>query len=584
MSKKSALPELQGFAKNAKNITTFNRAALNFDRVFLNELSRDQWSSQIDTFLNSMTDSVIEAALHKQPPEIQKYSANKIAEVLKEKRNYFKADMMKYYSFLSRTVAIVGTNDPELVSISKIDHGAVLVVINSVDSAGKISNELYRRRFDPADTKEIRIYGLEGNDKFVVTGKESKIKIRLIGGPGKDQFINNSNGRKVLVYDVKSDENLVSGEGFKNKISNDAQANTYTRLQTRYYNSTSPGIGFDYGNDGGIYVGAQLKSTTLGFRKEPYSTHQTLLVGRALNNVSYNIKYAGDFIKVVGNTDLEIALDSKLPTARTHFFGIGNNSEFDKTKTESYYLVHYALTNISLLLRSPIGSMLQVKYGPIFQSFKLNEKENEGKYISSIQTADSKEPFSAKSYGGARVGLEINTKNSQVTPTRGIELKVYGQSLMGLNKISNNTSQLGGKFTVYTDFISKEHVVLASTFGASHIFGNYEFEQAQFLGLMENLRGYRITRFAGRTRAYNNTELRINFGELNALLFRAPFGLLAFNDIGRVWADEEQSKSWHDGYGGGVWIAPLKRIVIAGSMTFSNEEKWLLLVNFGFQF
>jgi hypothetical protein len=29
---------------------------------------------------------------------------------------------------------------------------------------------------------------------------------------------------------------------------------------------------------------------------------------------------------------------------------------------------------------------------------------------------------------------------------------------------------------------------------------------------------------------------------------------------------------------------PLNRVVIAGSMTFSNEEKWLLLVNFGFQF
>lgn len=83
---------------------------------------------------------------------------------------------------------------------------------------------------------------------------------------------------------------------------------------------------------------------------------------------------------------------------------------------------------------------------------------------------------------------------------------------------------------------------------------------------------------------YNNTEVRINFGELNALLFRAPVGLILFNDVGRVWADEEKSDALHDGYGAGLWIAPLKRIVIAGSMTFSNEEKWLLLVNFGFQF
>jgi hypothetical protein len=584
IKKKSLLPELQGFRKKAKDITTFNRAVLNFDHFFLNELSEDDWSGQIDIFLNSMSDSVIEAALHKQPPEIQKYSAKKIAEVLKEKRRYFKTDMMNYYRFLSRIVSIVGTDNSELFSIAKSEHEIVVVTVSKIDSTGAVSDKLYEREFDPDDTKEIQIYGLEGDDRFVVIGKESKIKIRLIGGPGKDEFNNNSNGRKVFVYDVKADQNLVAGEGIRNKISNDAQANTYTRLQTHHYNLTSAGIGFEYANDGGIYIGASLKATTLGFRKEPYGAHQTLLIARAINNVSYRINYSGEFIKVVGNTDLLVQVDSKLPTARTHFFGIGNNTTFDKAEGQSYYLAHYDLSSISATLRSPINPWFQVKYGPLFQTFKLSEKENRDKYISSQQPFDSKAFHSTKWYGGAKLVFEINTKNSQVIPTRGIGLNIYGQSLMGLNKTSNNVSEVGGHFSLYTDFISKRHLVLASSFGASHIFGNYEIEQAQYLGLMEDLRGYRITRFAGRTRAYNNTELRVNFGEVNALLFRAPIGLLVFNDLGRVWADEEKSNAWHDGYGAGLWIAPLNRVVIAGSMTFSNEEKWLLLVNFGFQF
>ena len=582
LRKKSMLPELQGFEKKAKNITTFNRPALNFDRVFLNELSKEDWSEAVDAFLDSMKDSVIEAALSQQPREIQNYLAKKIAGILKEKRQYFKADMMNYYRFLSRTVSIVGTNDRELYSISTLEHGGILVTVSKVDSSGNASGKLYERKFDPDDTREIRIYGLEGNDRFVVTGKKSKIKVRLIGGPGKDQFTNKNASQKVLVYDVKADENLVEGD-FKNRITNDAQGNTYTRLQTHYYNSLSPGIGFEYAKDGGIYAGAALKLTRLGFRKEPYSMHQTLMVGRALNNVSYNIRYVAEFIKVFGNTDLNIVADSKLPTARTHFFGIGNNSVFANTRDEGYYLAHYNQTNISALFKTPINSELQIKYGPVFQSFKLREQQNEGKYISSLQN-ESKEMFSPRWFGGARLTFEINTKNSQVIPTRGVEASLYGQSLLGLNKVSNNTAQVGGNFSLYTDFISKKHVVLASTVGASHIWGKYEFEQAQYLGLMDNLRGYRITRFAGRTRMYNNTEVRINFGELNALLFRAPIGLIFFNDVGRVWADEEKSNVWHDGYGAGIWIAPLKRIVIAGSMTFSNEEKWLLLVNFGFQF
>jgi len=582
LRKKSMLPELQGFEKKAKNITTFNRPALNFDRVFLNELSEEDWSEAVDAFLYSMKDSVIEAALSQQPREIQNYSAKKIAGILKEKRQYFKADMMNYYRFLSHTVSIVGTNDRELYSISTLEHGIILVTVSKIDSSGNASVKLYERKFDPGDTREIRIYGLEGDDRFVVTGTKSKIKVRLIGGPGKDQFTSKSASQKVLVYDVKADKNLVEGD-FKNRITDDAQGNTYTRLQTHYYNSLSPGIGFEYAKDGGIYAGAALKLTRLGFRKEPYSMHQTLMVGRALNNVSYNIRYVAEVIKVFGNTDLIIVADSKLPTARTHFFGIGNNSVFDDTRGESYYLAHYDQKNISALFKTAINPELQIKYGPVFQSFKLSEQQNEGKYISSLPN-ESKEMFTRRWFGGAKLSFEINTKNSPVIPTRGVEVNLYGQSLLGLNRVSNNTAQVGGNFSLYTDFISKKHVVLASTVGASHIWGNYEFEQAQYLGLMDNLRGHRITRFAGRTRMYNNTEVRINFGELNALLFRAPIGLILFNDVGRVWADEEKSDVWHDGYGAGLWIAPLRRIVVAGSMTFSNEEKWLLLVNFGFQF
>ena len=384
LSKKSMLPELQGFKRKAKDITTFNRPALNFDRVFLNELSKEDWSEAIDSFLASMTDSVIEAAMAQQPLETQNYSAKKIAGILKEKRQYFKADMMNYYKFLSQTVSIVGANDRELYSISTLEHGVILIAVSKIDSSGNASGKLYERKFDPIDTREIRIYGLEGDDRFVVNGKKSKIKVRLIGGPGNDQFTNTSASQKVLVYDVKADGNVVNGI-FKNRISKDAQNNTYTRLQTHFYNSLSPGIGFEYAKDGGIYAGVALKLTRLGFRKEPYGMHQTLMVGRALNNVSYNIRYAAQFIKVFGNTDLTILANSKLPTARTHFFGIGNNSLFDNTRDESYYLAHYDQTNISALLGTPLIPALEIKYGPVFQSYKLNQKQNEGKYISSLQ-------------------------------------------------------------------------------------------------------------------------------------------------------------------------------------------------------
>jgi len=94
---------------------------------------------------------------------------------------------------------------------------------------------------------------------------------------------------------------------------------------------------------------------------------------------------SGEFIKVFGNTDLLVQVDSKLPTARTHFFGIGNNTTFDKGHGHGYYLAHYDLSSISAILRDPVNSWLQIKYGPLFQTFKLSEKGNGDKYISSLQ-------------------------------------------------------------------------------------------------------------------------------------------------------------------------------------------------------
>ncbi|HKC34973.1 MAG TPA: BamA/TamA family outer membrane protein, partial [Chitinophagaceae bacterium] len=588
VSGKNIVPETQGFREKAKDILTFNRPARNFDRYFLNSLPEDAWSRQIDEFLNSMTDSVIGYALHKQPAEIQKYSAEKIINTLKKRRQYFKDDMMRYYRFLSKTVSITGSNKQEEFTISKKENGTISVVVNKIDSSGNSSSKLYERTFDPAITKEIRIYGLEADDKFVVQGGESKIKIRLIGGPGNDKFINNGNSRKVLAYDVNFEQNIFLGDkSIHKKISNDPQNNNFTRIGF-LYDKSSLGISLEYSVDGGLFIGPKLKIVKQGFRKEPYSISHLFAVNKAFNSSSYHIKYNADFIKLFGKTDLLIRSDAKLPTSRTHFFGIGNNTVYDKTKpgAHKYYFARYDIMNVSVMARDSINSWFQIKYGPVFQYFKLRSKENENRYIATIYPdgGRSKEQYAGKYFAGGELGFEINTKNDQRIPTRGIDLNIYGRLLAGLNNFSNPVTETGANLSLYTDFISKKHIVIATNFGASHITGNYELEQAQYLGFKQNLRGFRIDRFAGRSRVYNNSELRFIKNDSNFGLFHGSFGLLLFNDIGRVWADNERSTKWHDGYGWGIWIAPLYHMVVGASLMYSKEEKNLAQINLGFQF
>jgi len=107
------LGPLQGLKAKTKNIATFNYSARNFDRRFLTELNKQTWIHEIDKFLASMTDTTIEKAIKKQPSEIHAYHTNSIISILKNKRVYFKEDMIHYYQFLSRKPSLPGSSLPE---------------------------------------------------------------------------------------------------------------------------------------------------------------------------------------------------------------------------------------------------------------------------------------------------------------------------------------------------------------------------------------------------------------------------------------------------------------------------------------
>jgi hypothetical protein len=581
------IPEIQGFKAKTDNIKTFNRAARNFDRSFLNELSEDESRKEVDTFLSRMTDEVIESSLHQQPQEIHKYHMQKIINTLKKRRRYFMENMMDYYEFLAKIVNIVGTNQRELFTITKNENKTVQVTVNKIDKKGNVSSVIYNRMFEPDVTKELRIYGLEDSDSFVVNGGHSGIKIRIIGGPGNDYFVNNGIPGNILVYDVSFEENHFSGNRLHKIVNSDPQNNSYNRLYYKY-SFINPGVSIEYNIDDGVFLGANLELTNQGFRKEPYASRQYIKATKALQTGSYHFRFDADFIKAIGNTDLLIRSDVKAPINVTNFFGIGNNTVFDKSKPGriKYYRARYDMADVSVLLRKQLQSWMRINFGPAFQFFHLEPDENKGKFVSNtaVNGLDPNTLYNRRAFAGPELRLDINSKNNQVLPTRGAVVDIYGRSLFGLNSYSRNLTQVGLDMGIFMSIAPETKVVLGTRFGVGHNIGHFEFQQAQYLGGTENLRGYRKQRFAGRTMVFNNTELRLKLADFSTYLFPGSIGMLAFHDIGRVWNKGETSTKWHNGYGAGIWVSPIKRFVVTASATFSKEEKGLPLVTFGFRF
>jgi hypothetical protein len=582
------IPEIQGFRAKAKDIKTFNRPARNFDRYFLSELDENTWSKYVDTFLHAMSDQVIETALHQQPRAIQHLQMNSIIDKLKNRREYFKSDMMEYYRFISDKVSIVGSNQREQFTITKKDDGSVHVLSNKIEKDGTVSSKIYERDFNPHVTKEIRIYALGDEDRFIIEGGNSPIKIRLVGGPGNDEFVNNGGPAKVLIYDAIFEKNVVSGNpGLHNKISKDPQVNRYNRFDFKY-NYIKPSVSFAYNIDDGLFLGAQVEVVRQGFRKEPYKSRQFVSGVRAFNTGALRFKYEGDWIGIVGHHDLTVRGDFKAPVNVTNFFGLGNETVFTNNKKgdELFYRARYNFVDISMLMRRQLQSWMRINYGLGYQFFDVETKGNAGKYVSMAPQngLDPSTLYKSKAFLGAHLKLDINSRNNNVVPTRGFTMDLNIRPLLGTTPASNNILKTDIDMRVYASLFDFPRFVLATRIGWGKNYGKFDFPQAYYLGGTENLRGYRRDRFGGRSMLFNNTEIRFRVANFSTYLFPGSVGLLVFNDVGRVWMDHETSDEWHVGNGVGIWVAPIRRFVVAAHLTHSKEDKAMPYVSFGFQF
>jgi len=582
------VPQIEGFKAKAHNINRFNFAARNLDRFFLNELTEEDWKQAVDEFLSKMTDDVLDKALNQQPPEIRPISAPKIIQTLKERRNYLAADVMEYYRFLAEKVDVTASDKKELFDINLNDDGSVLLQVYKITKEGEQSTKMYERKFDPADTKELRLYGFGGDDKFVVNGKEDKIKIRLIGGEGVDEFDNTGNsGKPAIVYDMKSEGNKLSGK-FKNKISNDTLVNQYKRIYYDY-NKVIPFISVGYNQDDGVFVGGSLKIIRHGFRKEPYKNSHSIIFNHAFATGASNFRFYSEYIGTFGRrSDLLFDADIYAPDNTTNFFGYGMNTVYDKTKTGKfrYYRARYQLGDISLLLRKNFSSKVIMTIGPTFQFYGLDkdDKFNQVRFITKtgLNGLDPTTLYADQTYLGGKFSIEADTRDNRILPQKGIVWNTTLRHISGLSDTKYKVTQLNSDFTFFLKLV-KNRIVFANRFGAGHNFGDFEFYQAQYLGSEDNLRGYRKYRFAGRNKVYNNAELRIRLANFKTYLFPGAMGILAFYDTGHVWDNDTSSTKWASGYGGGIWIAPLTRMVLTFSYTASEEDN-LPKISLGWQF
>ncbi|MCH8332198.1 MAG: BamA/TamA family outer membrane protein, partial [Bacteroidetes bacterium] len=328
-----------------------------------------------------------------------------------------------------------------------------------------------------------------------------------------------------------------------------------------------------------------------GFRKAPYKSSHFLLASVALATGSYEFNYKVEFIESIGKLDLLFDGVALAPTFISNFFGFGNESTFDENidddptinvdKAIDYYRTSFKQFGIETLLRKRVGENFSISFGHHFQAFEAEDDyDGESRFI--LDSPDTIDIFKWRSYNGGVLKLNYDSRDKKGFPSRGFHLNMEARAYAPLNSISDEFGILKGEASLYIPLLP-EKVIFATRIGAGHSFGNFEFYQAQILDGLNELRGYRKTRFFGDTKAYYNSELRFRLLSFKNPVAPATVGITLFNDVGRVWYGPESSDKWHYGFGGGIWIAPLNAVVIGVDVGLGEEET-LAYFRLGFMF
>jgi outer membrane protein assembly factor BamA len=182
--------------------------------------------------------------------------------------------------------------------------------------------------------------------------------------------------------------------------------------------------------------------------------------------------------------------------------------------------------------------------------------------------------YSTKTYLGGKLGLNIDNLNNDLLPTRGVLWNTEFSTQFGMNEQSNNLTRLITDLTLYSSLSYPAKVVSVLRLGGGRIYSKeYEYFQALSIGANNYLRGFRKNRFSGSGLAYGSLELRIKLLGSKSYIFPGDIGLIGFNDVGRVWVKNDQSKKWHYSYGGGLYYAAYNLALISATIGFSEEEK-----------
>jgi Omp85 superfamily domain len=571
-------PQLTSFDDEYDNTLNLNWHSREIDRRFLVGLDRAQWDSTATWLQGRLTDDVIRQAVHRLPPAMYAAGGPALERALIARRDHLGQEVGRYYALLADQVEVHATNDAEIAEIVRVDDRYVDVRIRGEN----FGEPWFHRRFDAKETSELRIAMWGGADRVIVRGNgDSPIRIRVIGGQGRDTFVDSSASGGIHFYDsgdateVQASRPLhVNRKPYPEWIGSDT-----VRYPPRDWGSWTRWVpSFSAGPDFGALIGIGIQRTTYGFRRQPWATDLSIRGGIATGSGWGSL----DLDAVVRRENSNVRWEFNLSASgidRLRFYGFGNATTADGPDT--FYKAELDRFGATVRLVLPLSPQAEFRIGPMVRRTS-SAQIDDASFFAAIR--DTLYGAGAWLEAGAAAGLTIDLRDRANATTRGFLLDVSGQVFPAVADVASAFEAFDAEARFYVTPGQGAHSpTLAVRAEAQKILGDYPFHEAAWLGGRNTLRGWPTERFAGDAALSTGIEYRQPVGRF-ALVLPGDLGFFGLLDAGRVWVEGDSPGGWHTGAGGGLWFAFVDRATTFSISLAASRERTAFYAGLGFGF
>jgi hypothetical protein len=594
------VPQLNNFGKDYPQIEDLTWNGRFLDRRVLTELSKTTWDSLTAFVKLKITDEVINTAIKRLPPEIYPLCSEELSSKLKLRRDNLQLASDEFYGLVNKYADVFCSDEDDYIEVNRLDDKSTNVSIfkrNKSTGNGK-GEPLFYKTFDNDITVDIRIHMNKGDDKAFVFGESSYGPVvRIIGGKGKDEFIDESivegyflsvtpfqtAENRTYFYDSGDKTEVTEGPGTVYDDSkwpepNDDQEK-YEPTQRDRGHDWLPIPIIDYNTDYDFTIGGGIQLNRYNFREVPKEYMQQITLSYATRFGNFAAASEADFYSLIRNSRLNI-LVAVTQQFVIRYFGYGNETSFDKNlESENYYQVNQNLVTFFPTLYYNFSKKI---FGSIGISFiQTKTSLNNDTLLTGFKYGDYGlgvlKPF------GIHLGLEIDGKDHPQYPLNGYWMNFYGKIFPDVYDIPETFYFAGFDLRTYLTSELISFATLALRAGGSKVFSQYPFYAGATVGGQNSLRGYNDARFSGDAALFGQAELRLFITKLN-LIFKSKVGINLFIETGRVFTENDNSDKWHPSYGVGLWVAYLNSTLIGTTYVAFSPERTTFNMGFGMGF